>query len=98
MAPSTAPVTLPPCSHGGLARLSGLGSPGRVSSPLRRSEPTWPWRLTRLALVLAVLLVGRSLPCDAQARQGPAPGVALDQPGAIHPIRASPGRMPPRPS
>jgi hypothetical protein len=90
MAPSTAPVTLPPCSHGGLARLSGLGSPGRVSSPLRRSEPTWPWRLTRLALVLAVLLVGRSLPCDAQARQGPTPGVAPDQPGAIQPETSEP--------
>ena len=65
---STAPVTLPPCSHGGL-RLSRAEQPRALSSPLRRSEPTWPWRLTRLALVLAVLLVGRSLPCDAQARQ-----------------------------
>ena len=89
MALSIAPVTLLPRAHGGLVRLS---------SPWRRSEPTWPWRLTRLALVLAVLVVGRSLPCNAQARQGPSPVVAPDQPGAYRPMRASPGRIPPRPS
>jgi hypothetical protein len=32
-----------------------------------------------------VLVVGRRLPCDAQARQGPVPVVAPDQPGAIPP-------------